>query len=275
MLRSKTVGAPDGQPRTLGDAGRFARTAGWRAGARVIPGGRVGGVNVSYNPDAVRPGVTALSRFRGHLAAAPLTTAYAAVFTATTLLQRAMPPGWVDRVTRQSSTNLVELAQQPVRVLLASAVWIADGGAGYLFYLAVFLVVVARAEQRFGGRWLVVVALAAHVGASLLMALIEWHAIRAGRAPASLASVIDVGVSYVMIGGCAAAVAGLSGRRRLLAAAALAASVAVPLLATRSLWDLGHLLALGCAAATASLVVWTAPRHRRARRAAAPEASAT
>jgi len=211
---------------------------------------------------AVPRAATLLSRIGRFLTATPMTSSYVVVFTVTTVLQRAMPAAWVDRVILYSSANLVQLTHRPVRVLLASAAWIADRGTGYLFYLGMFLLVVAAAERRLGSRRLLAIAVTTHVTASLIMMLIEAAAIRIGLAPASLASTSDVGVSYIMIGGCAAAVVTLSGRRRIGAATVLAAGVALPVVVSGSLWDIGHLVALGCAAATTAAVLWNVDRHR-------------
>ena len=54
----------------------------------------------------------------------------------------------------------------------------------------------------------------------------------------------------------------LSGRRRIGAATVLAAGVALPVVVSGSLWDIGHLVALGCAAAITAAVLWNVDRHR-------------
>jgi hypothetical protein len=202
----------------------------WRPARRVV--------------DRLSPRTRALNRW---VLGAPATFTYVAIFTASTIVQQSVPPRLIDVVTTLNSTNLRALSTRPVRVLVTSMLWVSDRGFGYAFYLAVFVTVVAWAEHRFGPARLIVCGLATHVIGSLLVAQVENHAIRTGSAPASLATTTDVGVSYVMVGGCAAAVVALRAPLRYAAGAVLLAAVLLPAVVTRTLWDLGHLLALSAA----------------------------
>ncbi|MFF0576284.1 rhomboid-like protein [Streptosporangium saharense] len=198
-------------------------------------------------------------RLHAWVLVAPATFAYVAVFTSSTLLQKTGPPGLVRLLTTTQSTNLAHLGTRPLVVLADSALWVADKGSGLLFYIAVFATVVAWAEQRYGTPRIVVIALCGHVFGSLLTAFVEWHAIRAGRAPARLAYATDVGVSYVMVAGCAAAVVLMRGRWRVAGAVALGAGIVLPVFVTHTIWDLGHLLATLCGLTAALFALRLAP----------------
>ncbi|BCJ35679.1 hypothetical protein Athai_31820 [Actinocatenispora thailandica] len=207
--------------------------------------------------------VRRLGRWTGRLHAwvltAPATFGYCAIFTASTLVQRAAPPRLITVLTTIQSTNLVRLHAKPISVLVASGLWVADRGAGLVGYLAVFAVVVAYAERRYGTPRLVLVGLAGHVLGSLLTAVVELHAIRTGAAPRSLAVSTDVGVSYVMVGCCAAALVVLRGWLRIAGAVVMLLAVLTPVLVHRTIWDLGHLLATLCGLGMALLLLAIRP----------------
>ncbi len=199
------------------------------------------------------------ARLHQWVLASPATFAYIAVFTASTVIQRSVPPRLVEIVTTLDSTNLHHLSDQPVRVLVLSMLWVADRGVGYELYVAVFATVVAWAEQRFGTPRIIVIGVGGHVLASLLTALVEVHAIRTGLAPARLANTPDVGISYVMVAGCTAAVLALRGRARYVAAGVLSVLVLVPLVATHTIWDVGHLIAMLCGFLVTATALRVAP----------------
>ncbi|MEV0838014.1 rhomboid-like protein [Actinocatenispora sera] len=207
--------------------------------------------------------VRRLGRWTGRLHAwvlsAPATFAYCAIFTASTLVQRAAPPRLITVLTTIQSTNLVGLHAKPISVLVASGLWVADRGAGLIGYLAVFTVVAAYAERRYGTPRLVLIGLAGHVLGSLLTAVVELHAIRTGAAPRSLALSTDVGVSYVMVACCAAAILVLPGWLRIAGAVVLALGVLAPVLVHGTIWDLGHLLATLCGLGAALLLLAIRP----------------
>ncbi|GAA4229592.1 hypothetical protein FHR32_000104 [Streptosporangium album] len=191
--------------------------------------------------------------------AAPATFAYIAIFTSSTLLQKTAPNALIDLLTAVQGTDLAHLGARPLTALADSALWVADKGSGLVLYVLVFASVVAWAETRYGTPRMIVIGLCGHVFGSLLTALVEWHAIKTGRAPLALALTTDVGVSYIMVAGCAAAVVVMRGRRRLAGAVALGAGVLLPLYVTRTLWDLGHLLATACGLAAALFSLAVAP----------------
>jgi hypothetical protein len=189
---------------------------------------------------------------------APASFCYIAIFTASTVIQDSAPPNLIDRLTTYQSTNLVRLAADPVRVLLASSLWI-DEGVGLLGYVLVFGTVVAWAERRYGSPRIILIGYSAHIFGSLTTALIERVAINSHRAPASLAYDSDVGVSYVLVGCCAAAILVLGGRWRIGLGAALLVAAEIPVVTSHTFYDLGHLLAVLYGALTAALLLALAP----------------
>jgi len=104
-------------------------------------------------------------------------------------------PGLTDRLLLTESTNVHNLAHDPLRVLGASAFWV--GGTRLPWKVGVrFLLVMARAERWLGtGRWLLAFA-AGHVGATLVTVSGIAYGIHAGWLGQGLATVSDVGVSY-------------------------------------------------------------------------------
>lgn len=195
--------------------------------------------------------------------AAPATFVYIAVFTSSTLLQKTAPRALINLLTTIQSTNLAHLSTRPLIALADSALWVANKGSGLLFYIAVFASVVAWAEPRYGTPRMIVIMLCGHVFGSLLTAAVEWHAIESGRAPARLAYTTDVGVSYIMVAGCAAAVVLMRGRFRIAGAAALGVGVVLPVFVTHTVWDLGHLFATACGLAAALVCLHLAPPRPR------------
>jgi hypothetical protein len=198
-------------------------------------------------------------RLHGWVLAAPATFAYIAVFSSSTLVQRSAPPRLISLLTRIQSTNLKHLSLDPVIAMADSAFWVADKGAGLSFYIALFGCVVAWAEPRYGTPRIILIGLSGHVFGSLLTALVEWHAINSGRAPAALAHTTDVGVSYIMVAGCVAAVILMRGWWRIAGVAALTVGIVVPIFVTHTLWNFGHLFATLCGLAAALISLKIAP----------------
>lgn len=198
-------------------------------------------------------------RLHGWVVTAPATFAYAAIFTASTLLQRSAPPNLITLLTTIQSTNLARLSTKPVSALVTSGLWVADQGVGLAGYLLVFCVVIAWAERRYGTPRMILIWLSGHVLGSLLTALVEVHAIRSGKAPHSLAVSTDVGVSYIMVAGCVAAVLVFRGWLKIAGVLAMAVGVVLPVIVHHTIWDLGHLLATLCGLGMAALLLAIRP----------------
>jgi hypothetical protein len=195
----------------------------------------------------------------GWVLSAPATFTYIAIFTASTLLQKTAPPKLIYLLTKLQSTNLKHLGTDPVIALADSALWVAGHGAGLSFYVALYATVVAWAEPRYGTPRMILIGLCGHVFGSLLTAAVEWRAIESGRASARLAHTTDVGVSYIMVAGCVAAVVLMRGRWRVAGATALGIGIVLPVFVTHTLWNLGHLFAASCGLVAALIGLRIAP----------------
>ncbi|MEV6835227.1 rhomboid-like protein [Streptomyces sp. NPDC051133] len=133
-----------------------------------------------------------------YVRSAPGTYVWLAILFMTTVALHHMSPEFEQHFLRQRSTNIHELSRNPVRVLVASAMWI-DGGH-WLPYVLLYTVFHAQAERWLGtARWLAV-CVPAHVLASLISELALLRAIRDGMAPHSAVNTLDIGVSYALAG---------------------------------------------------------------------------
>lgn len=185
---------------------------------------------------------------RAYVRSAPGTSVWLTVLFVTTVALHHMSPEFEQEFLRRRSTNLHELSRHPVRVLVASAMWI-DGGS-WLPYVVLYSVFHARAERWLGtARWLAVCA-AAHVLATLLSEGMLAKAIRDGLAPRSAADTLDVGVSYALSGVVAVLVYRIRPPWRYGYLAGVAVFYTVPLVAAPTFTDFGHfvsfLVGLGC-----------------------------
>ncbi len=196
----------------------------------------------------------------GYVAAAPGTFLYLLII-ATTSWVLATSGGRIDEaLLRGHSSNLSELARDPIHGLLQSAFWM----KGWPMSLAAVALGVALAPvERWLGtpRWLLVFALG-HIVATLLVAGAIWTTIRLGQAPPGVRHVVDVGASYGF-----AAVAGVATYRlRRRAASWYVASVVVvlsgALAVDRSFTDVGHLVAFAVGLACLPLAPSTSTRAR-------------
>ncbi|MDQ0991590.1 rhomboid-like protein [Streptomyces sp. V3I7] len=134
----------------------------------------------------------------GYVRSAPGTYVWLLILFVTTVALHHMSPGFEREFLRQRSTNIHELSQNPVRVLITSAMW-TDGGR-WLPYAVLYSVFHAQAERWMGTvRWLAVCA-AAHVLATLISELALLLAIQDGMAPPSAVNSLDIGVSYALGG---------------------------------------------------------------------------
>ncbi|MHB9860810.1 rhomboid-like protein [Streptomyces sp. YIM S03343] len=139
-----------------------------------------------------------LGRVAAYVRSAPGTYVWLAILFVTTVALHYMSPEFEREFLRQRSTNIRELSQAPLRVLITSAMWI-DGGY-WLPYAALYTVFHAQAERWLGTlRWLVVCA-TAHVLATLVGEGALLKAIHDGIAPRSAVNTLDVGVSYALVG---------------------------------------------------------------------------
>ncbi|MER5641045.1 rhomboid-like protein [Kitasatospora sp. NPDC002227] len=129
---------------------------------------------------------------------APGTFAWLAILFVTTQIIRHVSPEFADGLLQKRSTNIEYLSQDPVRVLITSALWIAGGG--WFLYFLLYNLFHVPAERWLGTRrWLLVLAIA-HVGATYLSEGVLLWAIDHGHAPESARYTLDYGVSYALAG---------------------------------------------------------------------------
>ncbi|MFE3637697.1 rhomboid-like protein [Streptomyces cellostaticus] len=177
-----------------------------------------------------------------YVRSAPGTYVWLTVLFFTTVALHHMSPAFEQDFLRQRSTNIHELSQNPVRVLITSAMWIDSGH--WLPYAVLFTVFHAQAERWLGTlRWLAV-CVAAHVLATLVSELALLQAIHDGHAPPSAVNSLDIGVSYSLAGVMAVLTYRIAAPWRYLYLAGLLAFYAVPLVASRAFTDFGHFLSV-------------------------------
>ncbi len=171
-----------------------------------------------------------------------MTTAFLLVLLATTLLLRHVSARAADALLAASSTDVAHLAHDPVRVLLASAIWLP--GRVWLPYAVVFAVALAPLERRVGAWWALAVFFSGHVLATALTEGPVAVGIAAHWLPASAAHRMDVGVSYGMYAAVGATAGLLDRWPRRAVLAGVAVTVAVPVVLDLDLTTVGHVLSL-------------------------------
>ncbi|MEU9095071.1 rhomboid-like protein [Streptomyces sp. NPDC048428] len=200
-------------------------------------------------PTRPRPAPAAWIRSAGSwVRSAPGTYVWLTALFVTTVIVHQMSPAFEEDFLRQRSTNIHELSQNPVRVLISSAFWI-DGGK-WLPYAVLYTVFHAPAERRLGTmRWLAVAA-TAHVLATLVSEGVLAWAIQHGHAPATAANTLDVGVSYALAGVVAVLTYYVVRPWRYVYLFAVLVIYGVPLVTGATFTDVGHftaaLIGLAC-----------------------------
>ncbi|MFF4352776.1 rhomboid-like protein [Streptomyces sp. NPDC001530] len=135
----------------------------------------------------------------------PFTFGYAAVLVVTSLITDYADPSLVHALHQGSSTDVAHLVQNPVLVLVASALWIVGGVASP--YAIGFLLVLTALERRIGGLRTAGVFLLGHVVATLATEVPVGISVLAGHLPDSSLHRLDYGISF----GVAASVGALAG----------------------------------------------------------------
>ncbi len=121
---------------------------------------------------------------------------YAVLVLTVTLVLHALPAETTQRVVQQASTNLVNLRQQPLTVMAASAFVL--GNWSSLLELPVLIMAYGAVQRWLGWPAAVVAGVLGHVGATLFVAVILVTGIARGDIALRIATVTDVGVSYGM-----------------------------------------------------------------------------
>jgi len=186
---------------------------------------------------------------QSYVRSAPGTYLWLLILLITTIILRHVSPGTAHWILERRSTNIHYLLQDPVRVLIQSALWI-DGGS-WLFYVALYTLFHAQAERWLGtGRWLAVAFLCHMLATYVSEGVLAW-AIHNGPVAESKRFTLDYGVSYALAG----VIAVLTywwprGWMRWVYAAAVLVFYGQAMLRGRTFTDVGHftatLVGLGC-----------------------------
>ncbi|MFE0514429.1 rhomboid-like protein [Streptomyces sp. NPDC058964] len=177
-----------------------------------------------------------------YVRSAPATYVWLLILFLTTFALHHMSPDFEEDFLRQRSTNIRELSQNPVRVLITSAMWI-DGGR-WLPYAALFTVFHAQAERWLGTVRFLAVCVAAHVLATLLSEGALLKAIREGIAPHTAVNTLDIGVSYALAGVIGVLTYRIATPWRYPYLLVALSVYGVPLVAGRTFTDFGHFASL-------------------------------
>ncbi|MGY4922586.1 rhomboid-like protein [Streptomyces sp. 900105755] len=183
-----------------------------------------------------------------YVRSAPGTYVWLAILFVTTVALHHMSPEFEQQFLRQRSTNIRELSDNPVRVLVASAMWI-EGGH-WVPYAFLYTVFHASVERWLGTvRWLAVCVLA-HVLATLISEGALLKGIHDGIVPHSAVNTLDIGVSYALAGVIAVLAYRIAAPWRYAYLAAVLLVYGLPLTESPTFTDLGHfvasLIGLGC-----------------------------
>ncbi|MFC7266448.1 rhomboid-like protein [Streptomyces lutosisoli] len=177
-----------------------------------------------------------------YMCGAPGTYVWLGILFVTTVAVHQMSPEFEEQFLRQRSTNIHELSNNPVRVLIASAMWM-DGGH-WLPYAVLYSVFHAPAERWLGtARWLAV-CVAAHVLATLISEGALLLAIRHGVAPHSAVNTLDVGVSYALAGVIAILTYRIAAPWRYPYLALVLAFYGLPMFSSPTFTDFGHFISV-------------------------------
>ncbi len=154
-----------------------------------------------------------------YLRSAPVSGVYLFILLITTWVLQTSSARIANQLLLERSTNLHQLAHDPIRVLVASAFWL-DTTWQLVLWVPLVLVIVAPLERMLGSGRTIGVLAAGHIGATLLTAGGLWLALRADAVEHSVANARDVGPSYAFFAaaGCLAvlleAAAARGGARR-------------------------------------------------------------
>lgn len=173
---------------------------------------------------------------------APGTFAWLTILLVTSVVMHRLSPTALNDVLGDRSTNLHHLREDPIRVLITSAFWLAGGmWIGYFVLFNLFHVPVERWLGTW--RWLAIVAIA-HVGATYISEGVLYLAIEHHRAPASAVNTLDVGVSYALAGVTAVLAYRIASPWRYLYVLGVLLVYGLPLFGGLTFTDIGHFTAM-------------------------------
>lgn len=196
----------------------------------------------------------AASRAAAYIRSAPFSYVYLFVLFITTWALQTASAQVGRRLLLEESTNLHELARDPVRVMVASAFWLPSSGE-LLLWACLFSMVVAPVERWIGSARTALAFAAGHVGATLITAAGLWLAVDFDLIERRVTHAVDVGVSYGFFAVAALLIFRLQGRRRALYSFGLVGFLGVAAVVEPTFTDFGHLVALALGLVTAPLVI--------------------
>jgi Rhomboid-like protein len=176
------------------------------------------------------------------VSSAPLTYLWLIVLLITTIIQHQLGRRELHDVLVNNSTNLHELATDPLHALFESLLWI--DGRYWTPYLVLFSLFLAPAEHWLGQiRWLTV-GLTTHVVATYISEGILFLEIQRHVEPVKLVHARDIGVSYFMVGLIAVLAYHVARPWRWIYLAVLITVFAVPLIIDPKFTAIGHFSAI-------------------------------
>lgn len=191
-------------------------------------------------------------RIRPLVQGADLAWVYAGVVVTVAVAVRVLPGVRTQDLVLDSSTNLDNLREAPLLVLVLSAFVVSSPWG---LWILVPLVALFGAAQRWLGRaGTAIVAVFGHIGATLFVAMLLETGIDHGRLDPALAREPDVGVSYGLAAVAAVLSARVPARLRPWYVLGLLVLAAGPLALRTTSTDLGHTTAVLLGLALAVLV---------------------
>jgi hypothetical protein len=221
-----------------------------RLGGRLSAGGPLG---AWFAARLACPDEVGKPRLFAYVRSAPVTYGYLAILLVTTCVLASTSGQVANRLLLQQSTNLHQLAHDPVRVLISSAFWLSSS-SGLVVCALLFTLVLAPVERRIGSWRTSALFGLGHIGATLLTAAGLWIALHFDAAERSVVNAQDVGPSYGLFAVAGAMIWLVRADLRRPYAAALVAYVSLMAALSGSFTDYGHLIALALGIACYHLI---------------------
>ncbi|APB01210.1 rhomboid-like protein [Nocardia seriolae] len=174
----------------------------------------------------------------------PATYSYVGLLTLITVALTMVSAKNETRIVLHASTNLHNLTKGRFGTLFSSAFLVGEGAATVFIIVPLLACLLALAERRFGAVKLVHTFFIGHVGATVLVAVGLWVAVRSHLMPNSITMVEDVGVSYGTMAVVGALIAVLPAHRRFVWAASWLTLALGGVMVWHTFTNVGHFLAL-------------------------------
>jgi membrane associated rhomboid family serine protease len=173
----------------------------------------------------------------------PFTYVYLAILILTTWIEQTSTPLIARALLLERSTNLHQLARDPVKVLVSSAFWLSSRFE-LLVWILLFTLVMAQVERWIGSLRTALVFAVGHIGATLITAVGLWFAVRYSVESERVVHAVDVGASYGFFAVAAVLAYRLRGRWLALYLAVAIGSLGIIAAVNHGFADFGHLTAL-------------------------------